>query len=199
MRNINLWISLGFCVLGILDIREESLNFRGRFVPPIDNIAYHLGSWAPFLLAVGATILCAIGQSARLSLWVLAFWWLGMVGASGLYSYLRFGFPQPVVMPIVQILWSVICIGCLGYALVRKCICDKIRIYEIALPIVAAILVGGPSVAYFTTETVDRGVFSVVFTGWRVFLIYAALFFGVLVYDWVKGIAALKINSTSSN
>ena len=74
-KNIFFWFSVAFCVFGLSEAMI-SIEFATKVrLPLIDGIVLTVASLSPLMLASGAALLSWNGQSARLCLWVLAFWW----------------------------------------------------------------------------------------------------------------------------
>ena len=192
IRNTFLWLSLGFCILSILAIQEHHLSWPSSLL----EFCYFIAFVSPLILATGAAILSFTGRSARFSLWVLAFWWLVMFGSSGLYDKLQYGVSGSVAMPVVQILWSVVCIAFLGFDLVKECSHSVIRSRVIALPIFAAIFIVVPLIGAYGALDDENAILQRVFGNWRAFIVYAVIFLGILMYEWIAGTAA---NTTSKS
>ena len=195
-RNIPSCLSLGFCALGILELIV--VTPRNAWPPFPGDILGYLSILLPHFLAIGAAVLTCTGRSARLSLWVLALFWL-TTGVSELNYLLppdEYFTLASAASPAVWTLFAVVCIGYLGSDLLRIAPNGMSRTGRFIMLIAAAITVYGPILGYNTfLYLTDKKVSRFIFGDWgfRIYYVYGILCICIVIYEWISGTAAIKM------
>ena len=178
-RNLPLWLSIGFCFLGVLEATNGLRFSTNRF----DEIALYVGLWSPVFLAAGAALLSMKGRSARLCLWTLSVWWL-------LYYGVELYYRQPIneLVLVIQTLFAIFCLGYLFLDLFKKHAVGLSRGRKIALCIIAVLIMVIPLIGQSFFDHTNSQLL-LMFSGSKVFLVYMIVFICVFGYEWISGVS----------
>ena len=169
-KNAFFWLSIGFLLLGAW-YAIKTIVLMGYFtVNLLDAIALHVSYCSPILLAMGVAIISRTGRLAKLSLWVLAVWWLIHGAESDLVVHSLFG------------------AACAAYLLFEAFFQSgnaRNRLRKLALPMMAVLVVAVPAIVLFCFGESHSFLLMSAFGGARIYFIYAIMFVASLGYDWV--------------